>query len=359
MHVLPLDKHSASSCTARHKLQRGVAAPAGPCLPQEQRKQQQSRHRCVTLAAVDASKLLVLASTPQEYFPAADLHATCFDHPRDASAALWARFERVWALQINDDLARRGVGNCKLLIAYDPEQAPADIQARAAAAAAVSAQADISSSNGTNGSSSSSSSSSIEYALPATPDYAFPALGYWLSRMVERPVWPGLGASFQDLGIVGVAQVDSFGDIIPPRTLNASRDGAVGWVKREGFAYISNVAVAPQLRRSGIAQRLMAEAESLAATWGCSKAGLHCNPSNQPAMALYRRLRYKNGPLEAPWMPYLQGRAPDRCYLMLKRIRQQQQQEQQHQQQQHSQQQQQQQQQAGTAAVGTPAAQQC
>lgn len=71
MHVLPLDKHSASSCTARHKLQRGVAAPAGPCLPQEQRKQQQSRHRCVTLAAVDASKLLVLASTPQEYFPAA------------------------------------------------------------------------------------------------------------------------------------------------------------------------------------------------------------------------------------------------------------------------------------------------
>jgi hypothetical protein len=41
-----------------------------------------------------------------------DLHATCFDHPRDASAALWARFERIWALQINDDLARRGVGKC-------------------------------------------------------------------------------------------------------------------------------------------------------------------------------------------------------------------------------------------------------
>jgi hypothetical protein len=52
----------------------------------------------------------------------------------------------------------------------------------------------------------------------------------------------------------------------------------------------------------------MAEAESLAATWGCTRAGLHCNPSNQPAMQLYRLLRYKNGPLEAPWMPYLQVR---------------------------------------------------
>jgi hypothetical protein len=165
----------------------------------------------------------------------------------------------------------------------------------------------------------------------------------------------------------------------------------------------------------------MAEAESLAAAWGCTRAGLHCNPSNQPAMQLYRRLRYKNGPLEAPWMPYLQvrlqlyvamdiadpaiwqpglvgtgicssgthllyvagnfskqsatqqaesglklhcrgtveltilscavlllqGRAPDRCYLMMKRIRQQQQQ---------------QSGQTDTAAAGSPAApaaQQC
>jgi ribosomal protein S18 acetylase RimI-like enzyme len=73
-----------------------------------------------------------------------------------------------------------------------------------------------------------------------------------------------------------------------------------------GIAYISNVAVSPELRRCGVAVRLMAEAEALAAGWGCSRAALHCNPSNQPAMQLYRRLRYKNGPLEAPWMPYLQ-----------------------------------------------------
>lgn len=35
-------------------------------------------------------------------------------------------------------------------------------------------------------------------------------------------------------GIVGVAQVDTFGDIIPPRTLSPQRDGAFGWVPRQG-----------------------------------------------------------------------------------------------------------------------------
>jgi hypothetical protein len=205
MHVLPLDRHSASSCTARRRPQH-AAAVHGPRHCIQQRQQPNSRNTVVAAATVDASKLLVLASTPQEYFPAAvgfrlfltstctqqqasepdhsssshsscnllccfacsmdvsrntsicklmhafassgscvlqlslhctshaphrfpalllllppcqtaappmqDLHATCFDHPRDASAALWARFERIWALQINDDLARRGVGKC-------------------------------------------------------------------------------------------------------------------------------------------------------------------------------------------------------------------------------------------------------
>jgi hypothetical protein len=73
-----------------------------------------------------------------------------------------------------------------------------------AAVAAAVAQADTSSSNGTSSSNSNgangSSSSSDGYVLPATSDYSFPALGYWLSRMVERQVWPGLGASFQELG---------------------------------------------------------------------------------------------------------------------------------------------------------------
>ena len=55
-----------------------------------------------------------------------------------------------------------------------------------------------------------------------------------------------------------------------------------------GYAYICNVAVSPSAQRSGVATRLMAEAEALAAAWGCSKAGLHVNMTNTPALGLYR-----------------------------------------------------------------------
>jgi hypothetical protein len=55
-----------------------------------------------------------------------------------------------------------------------------------------------------------------------------------------------------------------------------------------GYAYISNVAVSPAAQRHGVASRLMAEAEALAGSWGCSKAGLHVNMNNTPAVQLYR-----------------------------------------------------------------------
>ena len=35
---------------------------------------------------------------------------------------------------------------------------------------------------------------------------------------------------------MGVCVVDSFGDLVPPRALDADRDGAVGWYQREGEA---------------------------------------------------------------------------------------------------------------------------
>jgi ribosomal protein S18 acetylase RimI-like enzyme len=44
---------------------------------------------------------------------------------------------------------------------------------------------------------------------------------------------------------------------VPPRTLNPFRDGAFGWIKREGVAYVSNMAVLPQARRMGTARALM------------------------------------------------------------------------------------------------------
>jgi hypothetical protein len=32
------------------------------------------------------------------------------------------------------------------------------------------------------------------------PDFSFPKYGYWLSRLVDRTVWPGLGLTHDDLG---------------------------------------------------------------------------------------------------------------------------------------------------------------
>ena len=38
----------------------------------------------------------------------------------------------------------------------------------------------------------------------------------------------------QDIGLLGVLAIDSFGDLVPPRQLDAIRDGAVGWMSRKG-----------------------------------------------------------------------------------------------------------------------------
>jgi hypothetical protein len=57
------------------------------------------------------------------------------------------------------------------------------------------------------------------------------ALARWAARPDARPT---LGVGYQQHGLLGVAQLDSFGDVIPPKALSAKRDGAVGWIRREG-----------------------------------------------------------------------------------------------------------------------------
>jgi hypothetical protein len=53
----------------------------------------------------------------------------------------------------------------------------------------------------------------------------------WAARSEVRRA---LGVSFEERGLLGAAQLDSFGDVVPPKTLNAQRDGAIGWIRREG-----------------------------------------------------------------------------------------------------------------------------
>lgn len=69
-----------------------------------------------------------------------------------------------------------------------------------------------------------------------------------------------------------------------------------------------------------MAAALMAHAEAVAAGWGCNRVALHCNARNDGAVQLYRQMGYRRAALEPVWMPYLQGRAPERCHLWIKRL---------------------------------------
>lgn len=67
-------------------------------------------------------------------------------------------------------------------------------------------------------------------------------------------------------------------------TIMAGYDGHRGW--------IYSLAVAPRLRRQGIATALMRHAESALAALGCPKINLQVLPSNAAVVSFYRKLGY-------------------------------------------------------------------
>ena len=62
---------------------------------------------------------------------------------------------------------------------------------------------------------------------------------------------------------------------------------------RQWQAYIANVCVVPTARRAGIAKKLMAEAEVVAADWGCEWVFLTSELDNVAALQLYKTLGYR------------------------------------------------------------------
>lgn len=83
--------------------------------------------------------------------------------------------------------------------------------------------------------------------------------------------------------------------------------------------YMSNLAVAPEARRRGLAKALVEACERQAMTWGFSSLTLEVVCSNEPALSLYRELGYLLHPcneeveiavrrqfwFEREWMPKL------------------------------------------------------
>ena len=62
--------------------------------------------------------------------------------------------------------------------------------------------------------------------------------------------------------------------------------------------YVSNVAVAPEHRRRGVASFLIGKCERVAKLWGQGSLWLHVDPGNDPAELLYRGLGYQ----EVNWL---------------------------------------------------------
>eukprot|EP00250_Pteridium_aquilinum_P027094 c34192_g1_i1 orf=223-1101(-) len=114
--------------------------------------------------------------------------------------------------------------------------------------------------------------------------------------------------------VLGVLTVDTLADFLPRRKSTGFR--------RNGIAYISNVAVRRTARRKGIAKRLVQEAEMTASLWGCRSIALHCDKINTGALALYVGAGYKavKVPADAKW-PQPKAASGTEFGLMLKCLR--------------------------------------
>lgn len=83
----------------------------------------------------------------------------------------------------------------------------------------------------------------------------------------------------------------------PELLLVAIVDGQLAGAMMAGFdgvrGWLYHLAVAPALRRRGIATRLVRRAEEALATLGCAKINLQIRTSNAGVVAFYRTLGYR------------------------------------------------------------------
>jgi len=90
--------------------------------------------------------------------------------------------------------------------------------------------------------------------------------------------------------------------------------GYIGTQEIAGECYITNIAVSPEYRRSGIAQALLTAAQEGARARGCSFITLEVRVSNMPAIALYS----KNGFTVAGERRDFYTKPDENAYIMTK-----------------------------------------
>jgi ribosomal protein S18 acetylase RimI-like enzyme len=118
-------------------------------------------------------------------------------------------------------------------------------------------------------------------------------------------------------GILGAVVIDTLLEHIPPKRSNIN-GGYIKELPRKKMAYLSNLAVAPTARRRGLGVYLLQKAEDMASQeWGCRTMTLHVDPSNTPAVELYRNAGYRFVAKQPTWQKILEGRETA-LVLMLK-----------------------------------------
>ncbi|WP_341734996.1 GNAT family N-acetyltransferase [Microcoleus sp. EPA2] len=80
------------------------------------------------------------------------------------------------------------------------------------------------------------------------------------------------------------------------------------------YPYLSNLAVHPEYRRQGVAQKLLNNCEKTARDWGFSEVYLHVLENNHAARQLYYQAGYRLEQVDWDWSCWLFGQ-PRRLFL--------------------------------------------
>ncbi|KAL4516798.1 hypothetical protein Ndes2437B_g00905 [Nannochloris sp. 'desiccata'] len=211
-----------------------------------------------------------------DYWAVADMHCSAF-YPRANS--FWGpvlRLDRVMGLQIGQerDIVQKA-GRCQCLLAISED--------------------------------------SLDWKPePITPTTKPRTLGFFVDT-IANVLFPtsmkeNYAAEYTTAGILGAVVIDTLLEHIPPKRSNIN-GGYIRELPRKKMAYLSNLAVAPTAQRRGLGLKLLQKAEEMASReWGCRTMTLHVDPSNTPAVELYKNSGYRFVAKQPEWQRMLEGR---------------------------------------------------
>lgn len=135
---------------------------------------------------------------------------------------------------------------------------------------------------------------------------------YWMSPVLKMGIYQDLRgrlAQPQQVCLIGVEKTigvagSEHSTIVGVVEVAVRSDSY--WQPRK-YAYLSNLAVRPDYRRRGVAQRLLLASERAVYDWGLREIYLHVLESNQPARQLYTQAGYSIRSADPRWLASMMG----------------------------------------------------